>query len=288
MAMFSPVDPADLRRDLSGALHTFSAEADGTLSGVCAFGQTLVGPPGRLHGGLHAYARLLPVLDALPQPPQAPPVRLRLSLLKALPLDQDCAFTGRYRAGDDWRLETRFLDTDRLSAVAEPAGPVPEGLLERFAALRGDDEHQFEILTAGTVPMQVGSRLVSVGAAYPAGLDTGSAMNRFLAPGGAGDAPWVCCVLDLLAAVVQGVAWRSHVLTVKIDITLATAAVEGPVLLLGDRRSRPDGTVSLRPLVVDGEARGPMVVSVLLTEPGLQRAYAWGEITLHPARKRLV
>lgn len=269
-----------LRRDLQQAIQEIALAPDGSFTGVARFGPALVGPPGRLHGGLHAYARLVSVWQAL-QGELPGPVRLKLDILHPLRLDERCAFTGRM---DGNRLETNFLGHPGLSASAVPASAEPPGLRARFAALLEQDEPRSTLMAAGTVHTHIGSHLVKMQASSPAVLDDGDAVARFLPPGEPADTVWICGALDLLGAVVQGFGWRSHVFTVRMDLTVRSAVVSGPVVLLGDRETREDVAVSLPPLA----GRGPRTVSVLLADPELQDIHAWGEITLYPARHRLV
>lgn len=287
MPKIPTANAADLRRDLAAAVTSLSTEPDGSFSGAACFGPALIGPPGRLHGGLHAYVRTLQLLDAV-LPGTVGPKRLWLDLLKAIHLEQPVPFSGQATGGDDWRLTTRFLDSDRLRAGVARGGTAPEGLLERFAALRAADTGQVSFMAANTVPVRSGSALISMEAERPGLLDHGDPLNRFLTPDGAADAVWMCGALDFLAAVVQGFGWHRHVLTVRIELTLAAERIAGPVLLLGDRKTWPDPRVSLPRVEVNGEMKGPHAVSVLLTEPTLSEAYAWGEITLQPARQRVV
>jgi hypothetical protein len=161
---------------------------------------------------------------------------------------------------------------------------VPPERLARFAALLEADRPQSTLMAAGTVETHIGSHLVRMQAGSPAGLDGGDAVARFLPLDGPADMVWSCGALDLLAAVVQGFGWRSHVLTVQMDLTVLSAEVSGPVVLLGDRETRIDAAVSLPPLA----GRPARAVSVLMADPGLRSVHAWGEVTLYPARHRLV
>jgi hypothetical protein len=286
MPAFPTSDVPSVRRDLAGAIEDLQRHEDGRLTGTARLGEALVGPPGRLHGGMHACVRLLSILDSItPRPVER--VRLQLDLLQPIRLGVPCPFSGRYSDGEDWRLETRFLDDARLDAVATPAAAPPPEMMARFSSLHKEDEPVFEIMALDTVRVCIGSKLVSAAAASPEALDEGTGVGRFITPEGKADAAWICVVLDLIAAVVQGIAWRSHVLTVRMDLSIATRVLDGPVLLLGDRQTRPDERVPLRPLNVGEEQRGARAVTVLLTDPGIEHAHAWGEISLYPSRHRL-
>lgn len=284
MPMIPSATAEDVRRDLSTAIQSLSIQEDGTFSGSALFGPALVGPPGRLHGGLHAYVRTLQLLDAV-LPGVSGPKHLRLDLLKALRLEREAPFSGTAAGGEDWRLTSRFLNNERLCAEIQRGTHAPEAVLEHFAALRDADGTPMSFMAAESVPVKAGSTLVSMAAERPALLDHGDPINRFLQPDGSADAVWMCGALDFLAAVVQGFGWHRHVLTVRIELTLAAERLEGPVLVLGDRQTRPDPRVSLAPVQIGDALKGPHAVSVLLTDPELSEAYAWGEVTLQPARR---
>lgn len=278
--MIPHAEAGALRSDLQQAIQEIVPAPDGAFTGAACFGPALVGPPGRLHGGLHAYARLVSVWQAL-RGSLPGPVRLQLDILHPLRLGERCPFTGRL---DGDRLETRFLAHPGLGAVLTPGVSVPPARLARFAALLEADRPQSTLMAAGTVETHIGSHLVRMQAGSPAGLDGGDAVARFLPLDGPADMVWSCGTLDLLAAVVQGFGWRSHVFTVRMDLTVLSAEVSGPVVLLGDRETRIDAAVSLPPLA----GRPARAVSVLMADPGLRSVHAWGEVTLYPARHRLV
>jgi hypothetical protein len=76
-----------------------AANEQGAFRGDAFFGEALAGPPGRLHGGLHAYARVLSILRALRGPSaltQAFPLELDMRLERALPLETALTFEGTY------------------------------------------------------------------------------------------------------------------------------------------------------------------------------------------------
>ena len=76
------IDRSAVRRDLEQAIVGLSVSEHGAFTGTACFGPSLLGPPGRLHGGLHAYTRLLSVWRALHG---SLPARVRLELKFPIP-----------------------------------------------------------------------------------------------------------------------------------------------------------------------------------------------------------
>jgi ketopantoate reductase len=113
-----------IRSEIARSIESFELEEDGpgelTVRGVSRFGPSLVGPPGRLHGGLHAYARLFRILEEIPAHDGARtfPCRATLRLGKPIMLGEPVAFEGRYRHdADGYTLEIRHDETERLSGT---------------------------------------------------------------------------------------------------------------------------------------------------------------------------
>lgn len=280
MSMLPPAHRPDVRRDLDQVVHSLQTTADGQFSGDAHFGSSLVGPPGRLHGGLHAYTRLLSVWAALDG---ALPdfVRLELDLLQPLRLDTRSPFRGSF---DGSVLQTTFLEDRRLSGRATRLSSLPAGPSTRLRTLLVDNPLQMQLDAAGTVPVELGQSVAAIRAPSPAAADRGNTLARYLTLDDSADAVWACTALDLLAAVVQGVAWQSHVFTVRMDLSIATHPTDRSVCLLADRTTTPDSLVRLAPV----SKGGPMKVAVWMGDADLHTTYAHGDITLYPARHRLV
>lgn len=281
MTMLPPATAEDVRRDLAVAIPRLTTDPSGHAQGVAHFGAGLVGPPGRLHGGLHAYLRLLAVWEALhgALPEQ---VHLDLDLLAPLRLGTPSPFS--VTATQD-TLQTVFLDSQRLRGQATRSTEAPHPWVQRFTRLSAQDPFELELPAAGTVPVRLGRALATMRAPTPRAIDHGNTLDRFLAPGTeTADAVWMLTALDLLAAVVQGVEWHSHVFTVRMALTVRPGPISGPVQLLADRGTVLDTHVGLPP----HDGRRARAVSVLLAGPTLDHAVAWGTISLYPSRHRLV
>ena len=125
-------DRARITADLGAMIERFNATTtvDGsetTFQGQARFSPSLVGPPGRLHGGLHAYARIFPILERLEahRNVQTFPCRIVLGLYRPLPLDESVTFAGSYsRTSAGYALSVDHAEGGKLHATAANAASV--------------------------------------------------------------------------------------------------------------------------------------------------------------------
>ncbi len=91
--------------------------------------QALMGPPGRLQGGLHCVARIFPLLRRISIHEHAStfPCRIYVRLEKGLPLHETVPYEASYQRSKDgsWWITSRFCDTDKLDAGAWSVGNSP-------------------------------------------------------------------------------------------------------------------------------------------------------------------
>ena len=289
-------DRARVARDLAAMIvrcdeHT---DAGGTsFTGETRFAPSLVGPPGRLHGGLHAYARVFPILDALPahRGVATYPCHLRQGLYRPLPLEEIVPFRGTYsRTDEDYTLEVDHAPAGKLHTIATRArASSPDLAWFRDALARtGDERCEKEIKAQGDVPIRMFRDLAVM--PLDRAMRTGGAPScaRFMREDGGVGVSAMCVGLDLLAAVTQGYAWNSHIFTTRIDLVVEAASAEPEVelVMLADRASEPDAECHVRPVAMrDGSEQGPAKVRVMLADVGVTRAYAHGTFTLVPVKR---
>lgn len=283
-----------IRKEIEDSIESLEIEetADGaqTFRGVARFGPSLVGPPGRLHGGLHAYARLFRPLAAMPahDPASTFPCRATLSLGRAIYLEEPVPFEGRYtRDAEGYRLEIRHGEGDRLVGTL------------RSTAIEGDPLAPFRdpYARARTRPP-----LAEVQAQYdqqarideelvllrvdPAARRELRSVSQVVAPDNSVDAMFHCVQLDVVGAVVAGWQLQGHCYTVALDLTIVRERAEpdADLVVMGHRTTRPDPDSPFRPVEVRGELVGPIVVDVALADAALETLYAFGTVTMLPVR----
>ena len=297
LAMSLPDDRARVRNDLRAVIERVEVREASAgrvhLVGTSRFGTSLVGPPGRLHGGLHAYARIFPILAKVPGHDAATtfPCRIELDLYRPLPLDESVPFEATYsRDESGFVLDVRHADTVRLASRAHTAtGVDPRLAWFRDAYARSHAEApEREIKAQGDVPMRMHRELVVMPMDRTMRTTGSPTFAKFADEDGRVDLAAMCVALDLVGAVTQGYAWTSRIFTARIDLVLERDAVPGDVdlVLLADRRSEPDLDCPLRPVSIPGGEAGPTKVRVLLADASFERAYAHGTFTIVPAKPR--
>lgn len=290
------VDVSQDRARISSALDAvverlevvFNGSGTQRVTGSMRFDPILVGPPGRLHGGLHAYTRTLTLLEWLEIQgvEHLLPIRLDLGLYRKLPLDESVAFSATYtKLGDEYSFASDFAERDKLHAVASRGTGVDSRLAwfaDAYRRTRGETPIQ-TIPAQGDVPMSFYEDVV-VAPLDRAMREGGSpSFARYVRPDGSLDAMSICVALDLLAAVTMGFTWRSWSFTARIDLVFESLVVPRgvDVIAMADRRSEPDPDARVRPaLLPDGTEASPTKVRVLLAEPSFEHAIAHGTITL--------
>lgn len=289
-----PTDRDEVRRQLDASVVELRIDrGSGAIrfEGTSSFGPALEGPPGRLHGGLHAYARLFPLLAAIPDHGGVAtfPCALELRLRRAIDLGTPIGFRGTYEAGDDFRLSVEHGEGDRLAASLRRAhvqdDPI-ERFRERALAIR-DAEPGARMVAERDLRVDIHPELVRIDASADARRTT-STLSTYLAPDGSVDAALVCMLLDVVGAVVLGWDVQGRCYTVRMQVVVAspTIGADEDLIALADRRTRPDPSVGMRPVDLGDRLVEPTEVAVLLTDPELRRAHAWGSITMVAATRR--
>jgi len=290
-------DRARIHRELTSLLESIDVRdaGDGTLavSGTVRFGKSLVGPPNRLHGGLHVFARTIAVLDALGDQVRDQvgegPVAVTLGLYRPLPLEESVPFSGTFRRnGADFELVTDFADREKLHAVARSAHDVESHLAWFESAYRRAQAEPpiYEIRAQGDIPMAVHEDVVIMPLGHAMRTGGSPTFARFVGEDGSLDAAAISVALDLLGAVTQGYAWKSRIYTARIDLVLAARTVPGTTdaVAMSYRNGVFDPEAKVRPApLLSGELAGPTRVRVILADAVFERAFAYGTITLVPA-----
>lgn len=268
----------------------FNGSGTQRVTGSMRFDPVLVGPPGRLHGGLHAFTRTLALLDWLEIQgvEQLLPIRLDLGLYRKLPLDESVAFSATYtKLGDEYSFSSDFAERGKLHAVAGRGSSADSRLgwfADAYRRTRGETPVQ-TIPAQRDIPMHFFEDVVVV-SLDRAMRDGGSpSFARYVRPDGSLDAMSMCIALDLLGAVTMGFAWKSWSFTARIDLTFESLVVPAgvDVIMMADRRTEPDPEALVRPAPIgNGTEVGATKVRVLLAEPSFDRAIAHGTITLVP------
>ncbi len=285
---------SDIDRAVLESLRSFETEPHEEalrFRGTMNFGPELEGPPGRVHGGIHPLVRTLPILARLrPDDLARSRVTIDASLQKALPLATDVDFDGTYRALDEgFELRTRFLGSERLSAVAhEPrVGELPGGeALARFAALfaRGEEEPGHEIKVLGT-PYRVCDSTIVLDLRSRASIAQGSHLARCLHDDGSLGFTALCTQLDAVGATGRGARMRHPHFTKHITLAfdLEGLTADTPLLLIADRTTIVEDDAPDAPKVeVKGNLYGSATVEVVAVRADFQRCFAHGFVTAHP------
>lgn len=286
-----PAGP-EIRAQLGAAFRRFDVvdTPEGKrVSGSVFAGDALVGPPGRVHGGLHAVLRLIAPFEKLVGGSPRP-LTVRLDLLRSMPLGEELPFEGRLSEQDGRpRLETRFRDTDRLlgdATLLAPDAPRPE-----LSALREAYKRDLEtppiatIRVRGSVDTRIGERLVVVEVNERFDAVPDHDLARYRAPGGQLDTVFAAVGLDLLGATVGGFEWRNHLYTSRLTIDLfeTPERAEG-CLLIGDRTAMTPRADSVLPgLELGGVLRKETDIPVYLVDAAVERVYASGVVTVYPS-----
>ncbi|MCB9627443.1 MAG: hypothetical protein H6725_08740 [Sandaracinaceae bacterium] len=267
------------------------ARHDGTLLGEAFFGAPLAGPPGRLHGGLHAYARVVSVLRALRGEEalaEAFPLRCSLRLERPLLLETALHFEGTYREdAHGFALTTRFMDTPKLDAHAESAGPLGPDAVAPFRELveRTAHEPSRTLMIRDSFPVMAYTSgcIMTVDEAFLA-LPRNELAATVRVDGGL-DAAFTCVALDWIGAIGMGVRWQARLYTTHLSLHLAVDRIphEERLLVVVDcTRPEVDPEQPLDPVVLHGEPVRATSLPVALLSGDLQRAYATGRVTLLP------
>ena len=260
-------------------------------TGLMRFGAALEGPPGRLHGGHHAFVRTLPIVQRMTAHEQARtfPCAVDVSMQRGLELEEAIPFEATYRStGDSWELRTRFKGTDRLVARAHsiPDEPLLDTTeVARWRALYeeslpGDDSFEmfgFRIFLA--------KKLVWLESRDPLRTLPESQHAALVEQDGNLGPVFVSTQLDAVGATARGALMRHPHFTKHIEIQFATDRIpaETHLLCLADRsRIEEDAASESAPVEIRGRRYGTARVPVALLDAAFDRVYAIGAVTVHP------
>ncbi len=260
------------------------------FEGMARFESVLVGPPGRLHGGLHLAARTFSVLAALDRHAKAPacPTEITLSLGKPIPLLDDIGFDGALVTnGASFTLETRFLESARLMATARslsaftPPAWLDDEARRTLERQLGEDARQIRVFG---VPFSMSDALAYV--SLPVGChDDTHDFSRYLLPDGRLGPTWLCAALDTLAAVGLGLRWDNHLFTTRASLTFDALPIthdETLVLIARLDHAVPVVDSAMASVTINGRELCTTRVPVLFAKRDGLVPIAWGEFELHP------
>lgn len=264
------------------------------IEGTVHAGPSLVGPPARLHGGLHSAVRLLLPLSRLigAETVARTPLALDLIMRRAIGLGVDVPFEGRFHQGEEgaFLLSTRFDGSERLDGTCRSVPSViDETARDRFRESLRDDlavpEEAF-IRARGSVPTRVGTRLVSMLLDADFFAVPGLDFAPYVRQDGALDAVFAAVALDVAAACVLGFAIKGRVFTTRFELRVhgAPHRDEGPYRILADRRSTEVEGSSIARVEVAGRSVGETRVEVLFADASLDRVFAHGFVSLVPVK----
>lgn len=281
--------PADQRSALERAITSFTVTSEDAFEGEVLPDALLVGPPGRLHGGLHPAVRVFAPLERLGVS-KTKPLHVSLSLRAAIPLGTATPFTGTLARRDDaFLFRSSFGTAGRLTAEARSELVDAEGGLAAFreehrACL--DVPERKTILARGSVPMRIGEKTVQV-VMDEAFFEKPSEVSAYRARDGAFDEASAGVVLDLLGAVAVAAVQKTSLFTTHLALDFHVRAIPRGTALLGlssIARTEPDLTSGVKPVDVRGTLVPPTRVRVLLADAALETAFVSGIVTVVPVR----
>jgi hypothetical protein len=259
--------------------------------GSMQFGAALEGPPGRLHGGHHAFVRTLPIVERITAHEHARtfPCSVDVTLQRGLLLDKAIPFEATYKAdGDTWELFTRFEGTDRLAAHACSIPDTPlldDAELERWrrlyeGAVSGDDRFEMFGFT-----IHLAKDAVWLESKDPARTLPDSQHAALVEPDGMLGPAFVTTQIDTVGATARGVLMRHPHFTTHIEIQFATRQIPAAthLICISDRtRVEDDVESGMEPIEIKGQRYGTARAPVLLTDAAFDKAFAFGWVTVHP------
>jgi hypothetical protein len=259
--------------------------------GVMRFGAALEGPPGRLHGGHHAFVRTLPIVQRVTAHEHARtfPCSVDVSLQQGLRLDEAIPFEATYRAeGDAWQLSTRFEGTDRLVARAHsiPDAPLMDAAeLEHWRTLYAETSPDDDCFEMFGFTIHLSENVVWLESRDPVNTVPESQHAALVEPGGTLGPVFVSTQLDTVGATARGALMRHPHFTKHIEIQFATDQIpaETHLLCLADRtRVEEDASSETAPVEIKGQLFGTARVPVALVDAAFGRVFATGTVTVHP------
>lgn len=290
-------DPLDDLVDKSVCSVKSAGEPHGEMSffeGSMKFdNMALMGPPGRLQGGLHCVARTFPILHRIEthKKKRMFPCAINVRLAKAIPLFQEVPFTATYSEGENgWWLTSRFLKTDRLDAAAWQLPNRPLLSETEIARWKAAHRQALEEKTRQEVRIMgldyVGTSELFWGI-VPAGSphDKKSPVHRFLTREGKLSLAFLCYHLDIVGAIALAVQLQQPRFTTHVALTIAgdTIPTDETLLFIADRSSEePDKHSKARPVTIRGEKYGTSILETLLVNESFTKVYGHGWVGSHP------
>jgi hypothetical protein len=259
--------------------------------GSMRFGAALEGPPGRLHGGHHAFVRTLPIVERITAHEHARtfPCSVDVVLEQGLKLEEEVPFEATYRTSDEgWELVTRFLATDRLVARAHSIPDVPllsATELARWRVLYEEAQPGNEHFDMFGFSVHLSDELVWLEVHDPVNTLPESQHAALVDSEGNFGAVFISTQLDTVGATARGVVMRHPHFTKHIEIDFATGQIpQGVHLVCMADRTRleevPDSGSA--PVDIKGKQYGTARTPVALVDAEFTRAYATGWVTVHP------
>jgi hypothetical protein len=259
--------------------------------GIMRFGAALEGPPGRLHGGHHAFVRTLPIVERVTAHEHARtfPCSVDVSLQQGLRLEEAIRFEATYRSeGESWRLTTRFEGTDRLVAHAHsiPDAPLMDsGELDHWRALYAETSPDDDSFQMFGFTIHLSKKVVWLESRDPLNTLPESQHAALVEPGGTLGPAFVSTQLDTVGATARGALMRHPHFTKHIEIQFATGHIpaETHLLCLADRtRVQEDASSDTAPIEIKGQVFGTARVPVALVDAAFEQVFATGTVTAHP------
>jgi hypothetical protein len=259
--------------------------------GIMRFGSALEGPPGRLHGGHHAFVRTLPIVERVTAHEHARtfPCSVDVSMQQGLKLEKDVPFEAIYKSdGDSWGLTTRFEGTDRLVAEAHSIADAPlldATELEHWRGLydsTSPDDDSFDMFG---FTIHLSKDLVWLESRDPRNTLPESQHAALVKPDGTLGPAFVTTQLDTVGATARGALMRHPHFTKRIEIRFATGQIpaETHLLCLADRtRVEEDASSETEPVEIKGRVFGTARVPVALVDASFEHVFATGTVTAHP------
>lgn len=281
-----------VRDALDRAVPRFTRPSETTFEGEVLPGAALVGPPGRLHGGLHPMLRVIAPLT-LAGIPVTTPVHAELDLRASVPLGETTPFEGELRSsGTDFDFVSRFGREGRLVATAGSQLEASDvGVFaDEYRACASLPE-QRNILARGSIPTRVGQQTVSLTMDAGFFAVAGNEMDAYRMRDGGFDEALAGVALDLIGAVAVAFARKTHLFTthLSLDFHVRRLPTDTPLLATASiLRARPDEGSTVKPVDVRGELVPPTRVPVMLTDPLFREPYVTGSVTVIPVRDALV
>ena len=259
--------------------------------GLMRFGAALEGPPGRLHGGHHAFVRTLPIVERVTAHEHARtfPCSVDVTLQRPLRLEEAIPFEASYRSDEHgWQLSTRFEGSERLVARARSIPDEPlmdEAELRHWRALYEEaapSDDKFEMFG---ITVYLSPKLVWLESRDPLRTLPESQHAALVEPGGTLGPAFISTQLDTVGATARGSLMRHPHFTTHIEINFATGQIpaETHLICMADRtRIQEDSSSDSAPVEIDGRHYGTAQVPVALVDAAFELVFATGRVTVHP------